>query len=183
VLPDGQRTWTVLDADHRVVEPAEQYLEYLRMLGRSPNTVKSYARALALWCEFLAVYELAWDAVTVEDLGRFLGWLRTGDSPTMVSIERRPARFSEGTVALWVQAVCSFYRYYEPAAVSRPPPAPAAASALSFRGTEAAAAILCPVRRRRGGAWAWLLVGRPGRSVTRARQTRRLVCLKALPGE
>ena len=49
------------------------------MLGRSPNTVKSYARALALWWEFLAVYELAWDAVTVEDLGRFLGWLRTGD--------------------------------------------------------------------------------------------------------
>jgi hypothetical protein len=28
-----------------------------------------YARALALWCEFLAVYELAWDAMTVEDLG------------------------------------------------------------------------------------------------------------------
>jgi Phage integrase, N-terminal SAM-like domain len=88
VLPDGQRTWTVLDADHRVVEPAEQYLEYSRIRGRSPNTVKSYARALALWCEFLAVYELAWDAVTVEDLGRFLGWLRTGDSPTMVSIDR-----------------------------------------------------------------------------------------------
>ena len=57
VLADGERTWTVLDGDHRVVEPAEQYLEYLRMLGRSPNTVKSYARGLALWWEFLAVYE------------------------------------------------------------------------------------------------------------------------------
>ena len=102
----------MLDAGHRVVEPVEQYLEYLRMLGRSPNTVKSYARALALWWEFLTVYDLAWDAVTVEDFGRFLGWLRTGDSPTVVSIERRPARFSEGTVALRVQAVCSFYRYH-----------------------------------------------------------------------
>jgi hypothetical protein len=41
VLPDGQRTWTVLDADHRVVEPAEQYLEYLRIRGRgdSPTMV------------------------------------------------------------------------------------------------------------------------------------------------
>ena len=112
VLGDGERTWTVLDGDHRVVEPAEQYLEYLRMLGRSPNTVKSYARGLALWWEFLAVYDLAWDEVTVEDFGRFLGWLRTGDSPSLVSIERRPARFSEGTVALRVQAVCSFYRYH-----------------------------------------------------------------------
>ena len=86
---DGDRTWTVLDGEHRVVVPVEQFLEYLRMLGRSPNTVKSYARALALWWEFLTVYELGWDAVTVEDLGRFLGWLRTGDSPASVSIERR----------------------------------------------------------------------------------------------
>jgi Phage integrase, N-terminal SAM-like domain len=107
VLVSGERTWTVLDGEHRVVEPAEQYLERLRMLGRSPNTVKSYARALALWWEVLAVYGLASDAVTVEDFGRFLGWLRTGDSPAVVSIERRPARFSEGTVALRVQAVCS----------------------------------------------------------------------------
>src|SRR4051794_38250328 len=111
VLPGGERTWTVLDAEQRVVEPAEQYLEYLRMLGRSPNTVKSYARGLALWWEFLAVYGLEWDGVTVEDFGRFLGWLRTGDSPAVTSIERRWARFSDGTVALRVQAVCSFYRY------------------------------------------------------------------------
>jgi Phage integrase, N-terminal SAM-like domain len=94
VLPDGERTWTVVDGRHRVVDPAEQYLEYLRMLGRSPNTVKSYARALALWWEFLGVYGLDWDRVTVEDFGRFLGWLRTGDSPAVVSIERRPARRS-----------------------------------------------------------------------------------------
>ena len=87
VLPDGERTWTVVDREHRVVEAVEQYLEYLRMLGRSPNTVKSYARALALWWEFLTVYDLAWDRVTVEDFGRFLGWLRTGDSPAVVSID------------------------------------------------------------------------------------------------
>ena len=111
LLPGGARTWTVLDRDHRVVAAAEAYLEYLRMLGRSPNTVKSYARALALWWQFLTVYELAWDAVTAEDLGRFLGWLRIGDSPVLVSIERRAARFSEGTIALRLQAVCSFYRY------------------------------------------------------------------------
>jgi len=111
-LSDGERTWTVLDREHHVAEPAEQYLEYLRRLGRSPNTVKSYARALALWWEFLTVYELAWDAVTIEDLGRFLGWLRSGDEPGLASIERRPARFSEGTVALRLQAVCSLYRYH-----------------------------------------------------------------------
>jgi Phage integrase, N-terminal SAM-like domain len=114
VLSGGERTWTVLDGEHRAVEPAEQYLEHLRMLGRSPNTVKSYARAraLALWWEFLAAYALAWGRVTVEDFGRFNGWLRTGDWSAVTSIERRPARFGEGTVVLRVQAVCSFYRYH-----------------------------------------------------------------------
>ena len=107
----GERTWTVLDGEQRVVAAAEQYLEYLRMLGRSPNTVKSYARALALWWQFLAAYELAWDAVTIEDFGRFLGWLRSGDSLAVASVERRPARFIESTVALRLQAVCSFYRF------------------------------------------------------------------------
>ncbi len=111
-LPDGERTWTVLDRDHRVAEPAEQYLEYLRLLGRSPITLKSYARARALWWEFLAVYDLVRDGAAVEDFGRFLGWLRTSDSLAVTSIERRPARFSEGTVALRVQALCSFYRYH-----------------------------------------------------------------------
>jgi hypothetical protein len=48
VLPDGERTWTVVGRDLLVVEAAEQYLEYLRMLGRSRNTMKSFARALAL---------------------------------------------------------------------------------------------------------------------------------------
>ncbi|MGO9958587.1 MAG: hypothetical protein ACLP50_21920, partial [Solirubrobacteraceae bacterium] len=67
------------------------------MLGRSPDTVKSYARALALWWEFPDVYELARAAVTVEDLGRFLGWLRSGDDPGLGSIERRSARFSART--------------------------------------------------------------------------------------
>ncbi|WP_302851947.1 hypothetical protein [Streptomyces sp. CNQ085] len=39
----------MLGRDHRVVEPAEEYLEYLRTQKVSPNTVKSHGRALALW--------------------------------------------------------------------------------------------------------------------------------------
>jgi hypothetical protein len=36
-LSSGERTWTVLGRDHRVVEPAEEYLEYLRVQGVSPT--------------------------------------------------------------------------------------------------------------------------------------------------
>lgn len=159
-LSDGERTWTVLDRDHRVAEPAEQFLEYLRMVGRSPNTVKSYARALALWWEFLAVYELAWDAVTVEDLGRFLGWLRSGDEPGLASIARRPARFSEGTVALRLQAVCSLYRYHHFNGVE-------AASRLYervFSGRHAYKPMLEHLARRRGHDRRVVRVSRPRRA-------------------
>ena len=159
-VPDGERTWTVLDGEHRVVQPVEEFLEYLRMLGRSPNTVKSYARALALWWQFLTVYELAWDAVTVEDLGRFLGWLRTGDSPALVSIERRQARFSEGTIALRLQAVCSFYRYQHFNGVE-------AASRLYervFSGRHPYKPMLEHLARRRGHEHRVVRVARPRRA-------------------
>jgi hypothetical protein len=67
-LSSGERTWTVLGAGHRVVGPAEEYLEYLRAQQVSPNTVKSYARALTLWWQFLELFGLDWDAVTLEKL-------------------------------------------------------------------------------------------------------------------
>ena len=49
VLPGGAVTWTVLGPGHGVVGPAEEFLEYMRVQGTPPNTVRSYTRALALW--------------------------------------------------------------------------------------------------------------------------------------
>jgi integrase len=111
-LASGERTWTVLGADHRVVGPAEEYLEYLRAQQASPNTVKSYARGLALWWQYLDGFGLCWDAVTLENFGSFVIWLRTGDEPGVVSIERRPARFAEATIAARLGAVVSCYDYH-----------------------------------------------------------------------
>jgi site-specific recombinase XerC len=53
-MADGQVTWTVVDDAHAVVGPVEEWLEFLRIAARlSPNTIKSYARGLALWWHFL----------------------------------------------------------------------------------------------------------------------------------
>jgi site-specific recombinase XerD len=95
-----------------MVEPVEEYLEYLRAQGASPNTVKSYARALALWWQYLDAFALRWDAVTLESFGAFLTWLRTGDGPAVASIARRSARFAESTVAARLRAVISCYDYH-----------------------------------------------------------------------
>ena len=82
----------------------------MRVQRVSPNTVKSYVRALALWWQYLAAFGLAWDGVTLEAVGGFLAWLHAGDGLRVVSIERRPARFAESTIAARVQAVMSCYR-------------------------------------------------------------------------
>jgi site-specific recombinase XerD len=113
VLPGGTATWTVLGCDHRVIGPAEEFLEYLRVQGTSPNTVKSYARALALWWSYLAVFGLAWDQVRLAQVGSFLSWMRSGDGPQVTSIVARSARFAESTIATRLRAVTSCYRFHE----------------------------------------------------------------------
>ena len=106
-------TWTVLGADHQLVGPAEEFLEYLRVQGTSPNTVKSYARALALWWSYLYVFGLCWDRVSLAQVGGFLAWLRSGDGPGVTSIVPRQARFAESTIATRLRAVTSCYRFHE----------------------------------------------------------------------
>jgi integrase len=113
VLPGGVATWTVLGPDLGVVGPAEEFLEFLRVQGSSPNTVKSYARALALWWTYLSLFGLAWDVLTLSDVGGFLSWLRSGDGPAIVPISPREARFSESTVGVRLKAVTSCYRFHE----------------------------------------------------------------------
>ena len=89
-------TWTVLGADHAVSGPAEEFLEFLRVQASSPNTVKSYARALALWWSYLQLFGLAWDKLSVAEVGGFLAWLRSGDSPRVSSIQAAAGQVRRG---------------------------------------------------------------------------------------
>lgn len=169
VLPGGERTWTVLGRDHVPVGPAEEYLEYLRVQRVSPNTVKSYARALALWWEYLAQFELGWDGVTLEDVGGFLTWLRTGEGPRVVSLEPGPARFAESTIAVRLRAVLSCYTYHQ------------------FNGVDVGRE-LHRITHGRGGSYKPLLehiARRKGRrqAVIRVRQSRRAVPPTLTPGQ
>ena len=162
VLPGGESTWTVLGADHGCVGPAEEFLEFLRTQAVSPNTVKSYARGLALWWQYLAVFGLAWDRLTVQDVGGFLSWLRSGDDPRVASIEARPARFSEATVALRLRAVMSCYDFHHLNGVTL---GADLTRLVRRRGTNYQP-LLEHVARRRGRREAVVRVRRPRRAVT-----------------
>lgn len=75
VLSDGSTSHTLLGPDG-VVEPVERYLAYLTDLGRSPNTVQSYAGDLRQWFIFLSSRNIAWQEATIENIALYVNWLR-----------------------------------------------------------------------------------------------------------
>jgi site-specific recombinase XerD len=104
-------TWVVLARDHSVVGPAEEFLEHLRVEGYSPNTVKQYARALALWWSLLEDTGRDWRQVGVQDLAAFTRRVRArGVDPAVVEL-RPAAPAADSTVGVTVRAVMSFYRF------------------------------------------------------------------------
>ena len=74
-LPSGQRYWTVLDDDVRVVAVADAFLRHLRFgRGCAESTTKAYANAVALFLRWCARTGRTWQA-GVEQLGLFMTWL------------------------------------------------------------------------------------------------------------
>ena len=117
VLPGGGRSWTVLGDDGLPAEAAEEFLDHHRLIGSSPNTVRSYATSLAQYFGYLAAVDADWTRPGVSSLTGFVDWLRTGGVAgvrTIGSAEGQPAR-SESTVAARLAAVVAFYQYAESA--------------------------------------------------------------------
>lgn len=112
----GAESWTLLDDDGAVVEPAERYLAHLSAIERSPNTVRAYAISLKLWFEFLAQARLDWRQAGVEDVARFVAWLRAPAENVIVLADgggaRRPA-----TVNRYLAGVFGFYDHHARAGV------------------------------------------------------------------
>ena len=74
-LPSGQRYWTVLDEDLRVVAVADAFLRHQRF-GRdgAESTTKAYAHAIALFLRWCARTERSWQA-GIEQFALFMTWL------------------------------------------------------------------------------------------------------------
>lgn len=101
-------SWTVLDDEYRPEPAIEQYLAYLAALERSPNTVRAYASSLKLWFEFLAQIDVGWDAASVDDVARFVSWLRA-PAANVIVLENGTGRRSPATVNRHLAGVFGFY--------------------------------------------------------------------------
>ncbi|WP_324611382.1 site-specific integrase [Mycolicibacterium brumae] len=88
VMPFGDlESWTVVGADACTVEPVEAFLAHLHAVERSVNTVRAYAHDLRDWFAFCARAGLVWSNVRLEDVGRFVAWLRLGPESRDVASE------------------------------------------------------------------------------------------------
>ena len=74
-LPSGQRYWTVLNEELRIIGVADEYLRHLRF-GRdgAESTTKAYAHSIALFLRWCARSGRSWQA-GVEQFALFMTWL------------------------------------------------------------------------------------------------------------
>lgn len=112
VRPDGSVSVTVIGADFMPVPAVAEYLDFLRLDGASPNTIRAYARGLATWFDYLDRRDLAWDSFSGLDFGHWTAWLRTGDLPDTLRIGPPPTLLAPATIQLRAAAVLAFYRYH-----------------------------------------------------------------------
>lgn len=118
VMPvTGTESWTVMGDDGCVVDPVERYLAYLTALERSPNTVRAYATSLALWFEFLNQVGVGWADAGVEDVARFVSWLRA-PAANVIVLETGTGRRSAATVNRHLAGLFGFYDHHARSGVS-----------------------------------------------------------------
>ncbi|MDA8283541.1 MAG: tyrosine-type recombinase/integrase [Actinomycetota bacterium] len=111
VAPGGETSWTVVDERFEPVEPVEVYLAHLEAIERSPNTLRAYASSLRLFFDFLEGRGVAWEEVRLEEVGRFVSWLRRPTAEVVVPIDSAPARATT-TVNRHLAAVFGLYEFH-----------------------------------------------------------------------
>ena len=112
-FPDSSRpVWMVLDDNYLPVEPILKYLHYLDSVGRSPNTIQTYAHNLKLFWEFLRDLQLDWRSVNLEKLSDFIHWLRNPNS-NVIAMQPQMSKRCEKTINHCLTTVSGFYEFQE----------------------------------------------------------------------
>jgi integrase/recombinase XerD len=111
----GQQTrYILVDGGGQPVIPVIKYLKYLDNLAKAPNTLRSYCYHLKLYFEFLSENGISYDSIGIDDLSKFIGWLRSSHKSTKVTpIQPTQSARSERTINTILTCVLSFYDYLD----------------------------------------------------------------------
>ena len=109
---DHKVRYVVMDEEGKLVGPIVQYLKYLDRIGSARNTLRSYATALRLYWEFLSQEQLDWQHITLDDLSRFVLWLKlpSGSLKVLPAHTVEQAR-SDRTINHTLTVIRGFYDY------------------------------------------------------------------------
>jgi integrase/recombinase XerD len=112
-IPDGQSRYVVITETGELVEPIVRYLKYLDCIGSARLTLRSYAYSLRQYWEYLTQQHLDWQEVTLDDLSRFVLWLKLpSGSLKVLPAHPVPQARSNRTINHALTVVQSFYDYY-----------------------------------------------------------------------
>jgi integrase/recombinase XerD len=114
LMSSGVESATVV-RDGGVVECVDRFLAHLTAIEKSPNTVRAYAHDLRDYVAFLDTRPVQWDAVSLEDIGRFVAWLRLPNlarSGEVLPLPWVDGDLSAATVNRKLSAVASFYEFH-----------------------------------------------------------------------
>lgn len=102
--------------DGEVVVCVDRFLAHLTAIERSPNTVRAYAHDLRDFAAFLDPRSAVWDAVSLEDIGRFIAWLRLSSLARSGQVMPLPwveGELSAATMNRKLSAIASFYEFHQ----------------------------------------------------------------------
>ncbi|WP_220254494.1 tyrosine-type recombinase/integrase [Vreelandella rituensis] len=108
---DTQDFWIVLDSDFLPIPQIDSYLKYLHSVGKSPNTIRSYAYHLKEFWLFLGSMDYEWNQVTLSEMSQFINFLKRGSVDNVVPLYQSESKRTAKTINAIVTAVSSFYDY------------------------------------------------------------------------
>jgi len=110
---DSQQRYVVMNEGGELVEPIVRYLKYLDCIGSARQTLRSYAYSLKHYWEYLTQQHLDWQQVTLDDLSRFVLWLKLpSGSLKVLPVHPIPQARSNRTINHALTVVRSFYDYH-----------------------------------------------------------------------
>ena len=110
---DHQKRYVVIDDAGMLVEPIVRYLKYRDRIGSARQTLRSYAHSLKHYWASITQQRLDWQQVTLDDLSRFVLWLKLpSGSLKVLTVHPVPQVRTNRTINNALTVVRSFYDHH-----------------------------------------------------------------------